>query len=64
MTTTPEGRLIAVEEASATLPLIFSQGSLFDATGRLVVSTTAPVAHFRAGVGYSATGAVCIALEP
>lgn len=55
-----DGRLPTVDVLAATPPLIFSKGLLSDADGRLVVTTTEPVAHFQNGLPFAADGALCV----
>ena len=62
--TDAEGRTLMVDALSATPPLIFQGGLLFDATGRLVVTSTNPIASFNAGLAFDSTGALCVVLTP
>ena len=60
--TDAEGRTAMVDTLAATPPLIFQGGLLFDATGRLVVTSTNPIASFNAGLAFDSTGALCVVL--
>ena len=53
-------RVLTVDLAVATLPFIAQGGLLFDATGRLIVTTTNPVATFLNGLPFDSSGALCI----
>jgi hypothetical protein len=58
--TDSEGRMLTVDTAAATAPLIFSRGLLYDADGRVVVTATNPIAGFQGGLGFDAAGALCV----
>lgn len=60
--TDTEGRTIMVDTLAATPPLIFQNGLLFDSTGRLVVTSTNPIASFNVGLGFDAAGVLCVTL--
>ena len=52
-------RVLTVDLAVATLPYTFQNGLLFDATGRLIVTSTNPVATFLNGLPFDSSGALC-----
>ena len=53
-------RVLTVDLAVATLPFIAQGGLLFDAEGRLIVTSTNPVATFLNGLPMDAEGALCV----
>ena len=61
--TDAEGRTVMVNALAATPPLIFQGGLLFDATGRLVVTDTGPIASWNNGLAFDATGALCVTIS-
>ena len=60
--TDADGRTVMVDTLVATPPLIFQGGLLFDSTGRLVVTSTNPIASFNAGLAFDSSGALCVTL--
>ena len=60
--TDADGRTVMVDAAAAAPPLIFQGGLLFDATGRLVITDTGPIASWNNGLAFDATGALCVTL--
>ena len=53
-------RALTVDLAVATLPFIAQNGLLFDATGRLIVTSTNPVATYQNGLPFDSAGALCV----
>ena len=52
-------RVLTVDLTVATLPFVAQNGLLFDATGRLIITSTNPVATFLNGLPFDSAGALC-----
>ena len=53
-------RIATVNAVNATLPFIWSNGLKYDSAGRIVVTTTEPVANFSNGLPRSLAGDLCV----
>ena len=52
-------RVLTVDLTVATLPFIAQGGLLFDAEGRLIITSTNPIAVVLSGLPFDAAGALC-----
>ena len=51
-----------VESLNAVPPLLFQNGLKFDADGRIVVTTTNPIASWNNGLAFDVDGNLCVVL--
>ena len=56
----PTGRVLTVPTALAVGPFTFNGAVKYDGTGRIVVTTTAPIVSWANGLPFAGDGALCV----